>query len=60
MNIIMGTSMSVSLSILTECTVILLMRNRKINTFKRDLEKLIKGVPLSGAYLYLLPIQIQI
>ena len=54
MNIIMGTSMSVSLSILTECTVILLMRNRKINTSKRDIEKLTKGVPLSRAYLYFL------
>ena len=54
MNIIMGTSMSVSLSILTECTVILLIRGRKINTSKRDIEKLTKGVPLSRAYLYFL------
>ena len=54
MNIIMGTSMSVSLSILTECTVILFMRSRKINTSKRDIEKLTKGVPLSRAYLYFL------
>ena len=54
MDIIMGTSMSVSLSILTECTVILLIRGRKINTSKRDIEKLTEGVPLSRAYLYFL------
>ena len=54
MNIIMGTSMSVSLSILTECTVILLIRGRKINTSKRDIEKLTEGVSLSRAYLYFL------
>ena len=54
MNIIMGTSMSVSLGILTECTVILLIRSRKINTSKRDIKKLTEGVPLSRAYLYFL------